>query len=112
MKYSIYAIPAAFLLVSCSTINPYTAPPASCDGIFAEMDAHSARIARVGRLGQIRDVGVGLGTIALLGGFVTGAAAAFTGAVTTAATQADVDTTGNKKRRELLWDLAATRGCW
>lgn len=103
----IFTLMACVVLSSCA-INPWTAPPATCEAIFAEMGIHNDRIARAVRLGDARDATV------VVGGALVAAQAlnplwALAGTFLTAL---DINTVGNEKRRELLWRTATERECW
>ena len=95
-------------LLSACAINPYTAPPPTCEGVFAEMQVHNDRIARAGRLGAVRDTSVMVGGV-LVAAEVLNPLYALVGTVLTSL---DIKTGGNEKRRDLLWQTAMERKCW
>lgn len=116
LKYPILSLCGLYLSACAAVLEPKVPDPyipaGSCEEIIVEMDAHKARIGAVGRLGDIRDVGVLGASIAIVAAPLSIPAAAVIGGAATAAASLDINTTGNEKRLDLLWPEAARRGCW
>jgi hypothetical protein len=85
----------------------------TCDAIDTEVAKHQKRIGNVAKLGKARDVGIGIGT----GTAIAGSLGPVGLIAIPLLAGADIDTTGEEKRIDLLWhardrrQVAGFEGC-
>lgn len=92
----------AFALAACGTIDAYTPAPKTCEGVEAERTAITKKLKIESQAATARKIVMTGG--AFMASPILIIAAPFVWSL-------DINTTGERKRRDLLWIAADRMGC-